>query len=44
MALKYEPDTAIVASGALAALSYEKTGVRAVTKDFQIDFSLSVHV
>lgn len=26
MALKYEPDTAIVSSGALAAVSYEKTG------------------
>lgn len=26
MALKYEPDSAIVSSGALAALSYEKTG------------------
>ncbi len=26
MALKYEPDTAIVSSGALAAISYEKTG------------------
>lgn len=26
MALKFEPDTALVSSGALATVSYEKTG------------------
>jgi hypothetical protein len=26
MALKFEPDTAIVSTGALSAVSYEKTG------------------